>query len=77
MWKAPANAPSQPLINLNLDDAGLVGRSKLGGLSDGPAVVSVNVSGANIRTQPAVPEPSAVFLLCSTGLFFLNRRSRS
>lgn len=78
LWKTPANAPSQPLISLSLDDAGLIGRSKEGGLRDGRAFVPVNVTGSSIMTQSAlaVPEPSSMMLLSFLGLIASSRRTR-
>lgn len=62
-WAAPADAPSQPILNITLDDLGIEWES-------GP-------SGANKTTLVLVPEPSAasLLLLGLAGIGFRRKRA--
>ena len=67
LWKAPANSPSQPIINLSFDSAGLLARSG--------AVVATPGSNINTSTPTAAPEPTSAALLL-VGLVSLASRRR-
>lgn len=69
LWKAPANAPSQPIINLSFNSAGLLAQS-------GTVVAT---PGTNISTNTptaAAPEPTAAALLMVGLVSLVSRRRR-
>ena len=66
LWATPANDPSQPIVNINFDDSGLVAKS-------GTNVAS---PGSNVNTNtPVVPEPTSAALLL-VGLVSIAARRR-
>jgi hypothetical protein len=66
LWQTPANAPSQPIINLFLGSAGLTAKSG----------ASVSSPSANVGTNtPVVPEPTSAALMM-VGLLSLAARRR-
>jgi hypothetical protein len=67
LWNTPAEAPSQPVINIFLDSAGLI--------SQNPANVGVGTPGTNIQTLTPTPEPGTIGLL-ALGLTALASRRR-
>lgn len=70
LWKAPAAAPTQPILNLFLDDAGLVAKN--------PLNVNAGTAGTSLRTftpTASAPEPASSALLM-VGLVSLAVRRR-
>ena len=70
LWKAPANPPSEPHIDLWLDDPGLIALSGR----------SVTAQGTAIKTSlnlPLWPEPSCLLLVIFGGGTILCRRTRN
>ena len=61
LWKTPATAPSDPTLNMSLNDAGLEWQS---------IVVSGQAAGTAFHTSIAIPEPST-FACVGLGMFML------